>query len=875
MPIVYRLVFSTIFLLLLTVIMSKAVPSNGFNLLFFQQEKPVGGGIVDSTKSLMDSTKSDSLVADTMISKSALESEVNYKAEDSIVYDLVNKKVYLFGKAEITFEKMKLDAGHVIIDWTTNTITAEGVKDSAGKETDNPVFLDGDQKYRSKRMVYNFKTKKGKLYELITSEGEGTIHGEEVKKDERDVIFASHAKYTTCDLDHPHYYISARRVKIIPGDKIITGPAYMVIEDVPLPLVLPFGFFPNNKRQASGIIVPGYGESPGRGFFLENGGYYFGFNDHLDLRLTGNLYTKGSWLIDAISRYATRYKFKGNLEFKYGVNKFGDPESTDFEKDRDLILNWTHNQDPKANPNSNFSADVNIASQNAFRNNSRQLQSQTQNSLSSSITYHNSLPRTPFTFDVSGRHSQTLSNHRISITLPSANLSMSRIKPFKKSKLGIVENIGVNYRMDFKNEVNTIDSLLFKDNIWDKMKYGIKHSSTIQTNAKLFKYFTLNPSINYNGYTYFDRYKRIYQPRTKIIVKPNGEDSLVHYDTTILDRKYGLFTAHEYSFNTNLSTRLYGFFGINKFGIVAIRHVLTPNIGFSYRPDFSKSKYGYYDEVQVDTSGEIRKYSLYAENAYGGPSSGEQGNINFSLNNNLEMKVKQETDSGSTTKKIKLFESLNASGAYNMLADSFKLSNINFSARTTLLNNFNIQVGATLDPYVYSSGKRKDEFEVTNSGKLGRINRANFSLNFSLNPELFKPKKDRRKARTYRYVGTPDYMYYTDFDVPWNLSIQYSLDYNKNLSDPSIDPSVVQTISVGGSVSITEKWKFGGDMYYDMETEKISAARININRDLHCWEMSFNWNPVGTRSFYYFQINIKAQVLKDLQLKKKQDPWDR
>lgn len=799
---------------------------------------------------------------DTMISASALKSEVEYSAKDSIVFKIGENKAYLYGEAKVTYKKLKLEAGFITLNWKTKTIYAEELTDSMGNPMEAPVFFDKGQKYRAKRIAYNFDTKKGKLYQLITKEGKGIIHGEEIKKDQYDIIFGNKAKYTTCEREDPHFYIAAKKIKIIPKDKIITGPANLVVEEVPLPAVLPFGFFPNQKEQASGIIFPGYGESAQRGFYLEDGGYYFGISDHFDLSLTGDIYTNGSWLVNTLTRYANRYHYSGRLMVEYGENRFGDPETPDFRLSKDFSMRWDHRQDPKARPNSTFNASVNIASKNSLINNSDQTNEIVKNNLRSSVSYGLTIPGTPFAFNTSASHSQNLASRSLNLSLPEGSFTMGRWNPFKNSNSKVISQIGFPITIDFKNSINTYDSVFFNSqNVFGDFKNGFRFNLPLSTNLKVLKYFTLNPGIDYTGFTYFKRERKVYDSEN---------------DTVINQPEKGLFTAHQYSVRAGFSTRLYGLYKINALGISGIRHVVTPNINFRYSPDFSQPEYGYYDKVQVNSEGKIDKYSLYRNNIFGGPGDNESGRIGFNLQNNLEMKVRKETDTGMTLKKVTLLEDLSLNTGYNMLADSFKLNKIGLNARTTILDVINFQLSTTMNPYAYNRQDSSfyDKISVIQPrGRLVRIEQALITVNTSLNPRTLSGKESPG-SHGIPLVASPYYYNYVDFTIPWNLSLGYNLRYSKNYGRPALPSNVTQSVDMSGDLSLTDKWKIGFRTGYDLKEKEFTISSVNITRDLHCWVMRFDWIPFGSRQQYTFSLNVRAQVLKDLKLEKEQKFWD-
>lgn len=805
-----------------------------------------------------DTTRMDS----SLISPDALEDKVDYQAEDSIYFDFGEKRVYLYNQGEVKYQDIELEADYIYIDWANSIIHAEGVEDSNEVKQGTPVFQEAGQSYESKKMTYNFKTQKGKLYDIKTEEGGGYIHGTEIKKDSDNTMYVKSAKYTTCDLDQPHFHLAANKIKMIPDDKIVSGPAYMVLADVPLPLVVPFGFFPSQKKQSSGILIPSYGESRNRGFFLQNGGYYFGISDQVDVILRGDIYSMGSWRLNLNSRYAVRYRFKGDFQFEYAYNMFGERESPDFSLSKDVRILWTHNQDQKARPNSNFRASVNAGSSNSLRNNSMNAQDIVTNTMNSSISYTNSLGRSPFSLTAGATHNQNLSTGRITVAAPNATLNMQRVFPFKeamKGKNNWISNLGVNYTLNFKNQIATQDSLLFRQESLNEMQYGLNHIIPVSTNIKLFKYFTFNPEFRYQGYLYFDRTRQDYV-------------NMGDRDTLISTKEYGIFDVHEYQINGNLTTNIYGTFNFNRGGIVAMRHVLVPTISFNYRPDFSDARFDYYGTYFDERRQQFNEYSYFQNGIFGGPGANQQGNIALNLQNNLEMKVIDKSDTVEVkTKKIKLFESFNINGAYNAFADSLNFSPISVTARTVILENYSIQFNSTFNPYaINEDGQIFDRSHFEETGGWLRLTNLSFVFSTSLNPEAFKRENARQNFRDAMLWGSPYDYRYVDFDIPWNLSVNYNFNYRRPAHEPTID----QTLNLSGDFRVTDKWKVGFRTGYSFEEGDFSFTSVDIFRDLHCWQMSFNWIPFGFRRSYLFNINVKSAVLQDLKLDKRQNFWD-
>ncbi len=736
---------------------------------------------------------------------------------------------------------------------------AEGTLDSLGRLIGYPEYSQGAQKFRSNALRYNFETKKGRISYVITQEGEGYIHGEVVKKDPDNNFYIRHGQYTTCDLDTPHYAISSNRLKVISNNKIITGPAYLTIEQVPTPLIIPFGFFPNKKGRSSGIIFPSFGESAERGFYFQHLGYYFGFSDIFNLALTTDVYTKGSYTLNAASVYKKRYRYTGTVRLSYANTVTSEKELPDYSSQKDFHVFWTHTQDAKANPYRSFNANVSAGSSEYYQNTISSVNNFLSNTFQSSIAYARSFPDRPFNLGVSINHSQNILTHDIRITAPDLSFNVSRINPFKrKHPLGAqrwYEKIGTSYSLRATNYIQTKDSLLFKESSLNEFNNGLQHTIPVSTSFQVLKYFTLSPSLTYTERWYFET---------------------TQYEWNTEAQKLDTFTVNEfvaprdYQFNAGLSTRIYGMFQLRKGPIAAVRHVLTPSASFNYRPDFSEAHYGYYKTVQIDTSGNMYTYSLFQQNVYGGPAAGKFGSLSFGLDNNLEMKVRVNSDTGATLKKIKILESFRFSTNYNMIADSMKWSPLSISGRTTLFNRIGINFGATLNPYSFDEFNRDyDRYLYDETGSLFRLTNASFSMNFSLAKQMKKSStKYSRQELDYIYRHPEEYV---DFDVPYNLGVGYTYSYSKqgNLSSVSS-----QSASINGDLSLTPKWKIGFNSWYDLELKRFTNFGINIFRDLHCWEMRLNWIPFGYQESYNFQINVKSAILQDLKLIKRKDFYD-
>lgn len=829
-------------------------------------------GAFKGSKSAADTTKRDSafvvptLTPDSMpvpkdtvavvkpVGEGFLKSKVHYTADDSIRFAVQEKKVYLFGNADITYEQINLKAAYIIIDWNTNTVFATGAADSTGKIQGEPVFTENGQSFRTKEITYNFETKKGKIKEVITTEGEGHIHGEVVKKTDDDNYFISKGGYTTCDQDHPHFLIASNKLKVIPNDKVVTGPAYLTIEDVPMPLVLPFGYFPNKKDRTSGIKIPAYGESPALGFFLKEGGYYLNLGQKMDLLLLGDIYSKGSWGAKAISTYKKRYKYSGNVQLSYSSVRQGYKDFSNYSVQNNFFVRWKHMQDPKARPNSTFSADVNAGSRNNFSNaTTSNAQNFLTNTFQSNISWSKSWPGTPFNLSASMAHSQNTLNKTVDLTLPQVAFTVNRIYPFKRKvavgKSRWYEKIGTSATLDLKNSVHTADSLFFRTETFNNMVNGAQVSIPITTQFKIFKYFNVTPTFNSNARLYFQTIRQYWDNENQLALTDTLQDIRVNGD---------------YSMNVNMNTIIYGMFKFKKGKVEAIRHVMTPNVGFTYRPDFGTTQYGYYG-----SGGSLTSYSIY-NIGYGAPPSGETGAVSFSLNNNFEMKVKTPKDSINATKKVPIFDALEIRGSYNFFADSLNLSDFAISARTTLFRAVNVVFSSTLTPYVLDSLNRKINTYRWNA-KQGWVKLTNTQLavGFNFNRQVTERRSNKGTEAEQNMVNAyPDQ--FIDFTIPWQFSANYNINYNALKEKDKI----TQALTFTGSLNLTPKWKLGVSSGYDFVSKKLTQTNLSIDRDLHCWQAAFRWVPFGTIQSYSIDINVKSAILQDLKLSRKRDWYD-
>ncbi|MCD4773518.1 MAG: LPS-assembly protein LptD [Bacteroidales bacterium] len=823
----------------------------------------------------------DTLTIDTSEKKTkvkGLKSKIECSAIDSIRFNVVEHKVYLFNEGEINYEKIDLQANYIDIDFDRSLVFAIGVPDSNDKIIGSPVFTEEDQIYKSKEMHYNYETEKGLIKHVFTQDGEGYIHGEIIKKMGTGEINVKSGSYTTCNReDHPHFEFKYNKSKFIPGKKIITGPAYLVIEGVPTPLFIPFGLFPNKSGQRSGIVIPTYGESASRGFYFENGGYYWALNDYLDLKLTGDIYTRGSWAIKPNLRYRKRYKYNGSFNLGYATNIVGQEGSADYQKSNDFSIRWIHSQDPKARPNSKFSANVNIVSNKFNRFNPTTTEQFLSNTFQSSVAYQTNWNGKVF-LTANASHSQNTQTKMVSLTLPEVSLSVNRFYPLRNSsKVGQLkwyDNISVNYSMNTRNTISVEDSLLFEPSTLSKFQNGIKHSIPISSSIKILKYFTMTNSVNITDRMYFEKTKKYWDNDTVWTT-----DTTYYIGQEMVDTISGFNNVLDFRLSSSISTKIYGMLAFKKGPIRAIRHVFTPSVGFSYTPDFGADNWGYYDSY-VDGEGNEVDYSKFETGIYGTPPGDKSGSINFSLSNNLEIKVPSKKDTITGMKKVKLIENFTISGSYDLARDSLNWSKIRMSGRTKLFDKLNITYSSSWDPYVLDSAGtgNLNQFEWDVNKKLLRLDNTtwNLGLSYSLNSEKLKKSRKSDKGTEQELADINENLdQYIDWNIPWSLNINYNLRYtntNKYINNiKTSEDDLVQTLGFSGDISITPKWKLAFRSGYDFESKELSYTSLNIHRDLHCWQMSFNWIPMGPRKSWNFTLNVKSSILQDLKLEKKKD----
>lgn len=818
-----------------------------------------------------------------------LTSPVVYPAKDSTVISLSDKKIRMYGQAKVTYEKMEITADYIEMSIDRKEISATGRKDSTGQLVGTPVIKDEKETIEAKEFRFNFDTKKAFLTEIrMKQEPEGFIHSHYTKRDSTGTLNIRDGKYTTCDAPEPHFYFFITKGMMVPDKMIVTGPLYLVVEGVPLyPIGLPFGFLPKQQKRASGILMPKYGEERNRGFFLRDGGYYFAINDRMDLSLTGGIYSRGSWSLGTQSRYKKIYKYQGNLGINIANNIMGEKGLSGYSKQKDYRVTWSHAQDPKANPYNEFNASVNFSSSsydknNTYSDNTNQNQNPLErltNQKSSSITYRRKFTNKLFNFTAKIGHSQNSIDSTFVLNAPSGSFTVGRIYPFKWASSGgrekWYEKIEMRYTSSFENKVKVREDSLFMPDIFSKMRNGFQHEIPLSASFKPIPNMTFTPSLNYQGVLYFSYIEKTWDPvLDKAIINRINQLQYVQALTP--------------NFNLSYSPRIYGFYNFKGGRISTIRHMMSPSISFGYRPDLGYD-FGKFqrtlvtmDSVQGRAITNEQSYSIFDEGIYQLPSvAGRYGNISFSLSNNLEMKVKNPSDTTGQLKKVKLLESLSISTSYDIFRDSLNLSPIQLQARTMILGQFNLSFRSVFNAYTFDSivsygrtiYQTINTFEISKSGKPVRLTDADFSLGFSL---PIKPQQ-KEGSKTQQKEGSQTQQKpkptsnesddLVDFSTKWNLRVDYNFRYAK----PYKVSTITQSLRLAGDLGLTKKWKINFSSGYDFVNKKVTYTTIGIIRDLHCWQMSINVVPFGEFKSYTFSISANGSLLKDIKYQKIKD----
>ena len=845
--------------------------------------------------------------------KAGLDAPVTYQATDSMVMTAGNW-AYLYGEGDVKYQNIELQSELIEMNLDSSMVYAKFGLDSIGDEFGYPLFKEGEQQYESKTMRYNFKSKKGYITDVITQQGEGYVTAGRTKKMEGDVLNMVGGRYTTCDEhEHPHFYIQMTKAKVRPKKNIVTGPVYLVLEDVPLyPLGLPFCFFPFSSTYSSGIIMPTFGDESTRGFYLREGGYYFALSDYMDLAVLGEIYTKGSWGLSAKSQYKKRYKYSGNFNASYLVTKLGDKGLPDYSLSKDFKIQWTHTQDPKANPNLTFSASVNFATSSYDRNNTNSLYNGdiNNNTTSSSVNITKRFPNSPFTISGTMNVNQVKRDSSISLTLPSLTVTMTKIFPFKRKKpIGKerwYEKIAMSYTGTFSNSITTKENQLLKSNLVKDWKNGAQHKIPVSATFQLFNYINITPQFDYTERWYTSKITQEYDPQ---------QQRMVARDTT-----YNFYRVYDFSGSISASTTLYGFFKPLPFlgnKVEMIRHRFEPSVSFSAAPDFASSRFGFYEHyVYQDANGNDQEYiySPFSHNMYGVPGQGKQGNVSFQLNNNLEMKVRSDKDS-TGFKKISLIDKLSLGMSYNLAADSFQWSDLSASIRLKLSKSYTLNLSGMFDTYTYDENGQRLDIPRWKAGKgIGRLRSTSTSFSYTFNNDTFKKlfgKKDEGTSGTgasatgqegtdpgvgptdgeatgeeaagsrllgkKKDTGEYDSDGYLVGNIPWSLSFSYSLSLGYgtfNREKREYDYRLTNSLSFNGNIQPTKNWTFNFNATYDFDAKKISYMTCNISRNMHCWQMTAGFVPVGPYKSYSFSVSVSSSLLKDLKYDKRSNYRD-
>lgn len=791
-----------------------------------------------------------------------LEHQIIYNARDSIRYETDGQKIFLFGDGYVKYEEMELKAEFFEIDNSKNTITAFGKKDSLGVEIGNPVFNDGEKELISRKIIYNLKTKKGKLYDIITKEGDLILKGKEVKKDSNNVTYFSKLSCIPCKFEDSRTMFKTNKAKIIPDDKIVTGPLYLEIGGVPTPLGLPFGYIPNTKKRHSGILIPFYGNSANLGFYLKDGGFYWGINDKTDMTIRGDIYSYGSWGLRTTNNYDVNYKYNGSLILGFSEFKSGEKEIPgNYTKQKDISINWKHFQDQKRNPNTRFSSDVNIRTSKYNTLNALNTGQYLTNTFQSNINFTRSFKSS--SLSLNARHNQNTTTRQMDISFPELTFNVNRFYPFKNEnriKQTPLDKVGISYLFEARNTLSGKDSTIFKGNVGDSLKYGARHTLPISTNVTLFKYFTLTPSVNLSAVMYTKSTEKDFNYSTNSIINTNKKEFKTGYDA---------------NFNTSFTTKLFMDYLFKSKAIKQVRHLLIPTINYTYRPDFGEKQYGFWKDIMTDTTTKkLTKYSIFEKNLFSGPAQGKQNSLGINLNNNLEAKVRKKTDSGAVYNKVMILQNLSFGGNYNFAADSFKMSLITVTGRTKIWKFFDLIFNSNFDPYHYdfTTNYRTKNFTLDENGKLARFTTGNIVLNASFSSTSIKStikKPDLTNGAEQGAVKTNTLQ--SQQQLPWNLNVYYNIAFDKQKTTVA---QKIQTLNFSGDINVTKYWKIGLTSGYDFTNKNLSYTSLNIYRDLHCWEARIDWVPFGFRKSYSLTINLKTSMMSDIKIPRQRQWYD-
>ena len=861
---------------------------------------------VDTAKP--DTAKADTVKVDTLKRKAGIDSPVEYTAEDSMIYDAHSGLAFLYGRAQVNYLNMQLTAAKIAMNMDSSLVHAEARPDSTaeGGLAERPIYRQGNDEYDSERMSFNFKTKKGFIHNVKTQQGDGYMVSEKSKRTADGTLYLEHARYTTCDAKHPHFYLALSRAKVRPGKETVFGPAHLVVEDVPLPLAIPYGFFPFNKKYSSGFIMPSYGDETSRGFYLRDGGYYLALSDYMDLKLLGEIYTKGSWGVSAETNYNKRYRYRGNVYFSYLRTVEGEKNMPDYAVTKSLKIQWTHTKDAKSSPNTTFSARVNFASENYERKNLESMYnplSYTQSTRASSVSFSHTFTDIGLSISASANLTQNMRDSSIAVTLPDLSISLSRFYPFRRKhqvgKERWYEKISMSYTGQVSNSITTKENLLFKSNLIKDWRNGFQHRIPIDATFQLFKYINISPSFSFRDIMYASRINRSWDREAQ---------------RELADTTYGFYNLYDWNVGISANTTLYGFYKPLKFlgtKIQAIRHVFKPSVTFSYAPDFTTSRYGYrkqYERVDAAGNSSWVSYSPYSGGIYGYPSGTKQGLISMSVSNNLEMKVRSDRDT-TGFRKISLIDELSASLSYNLAAKKQPWSNLSTRLRLKLGKNKTFSMAAVWATYAY---KFNEQGQVVTSdrtewsyGRFGRFQGMSQNLSYTFNNQTWKKLMDklhgRGKSSTSADAASTDASTtnaedanvdpdlrtgrdggkgkkkekakvdadgYLTFSIPWSLTLSYGItmaeDRTKqiNVRRMRYPFSFTQTLNASGYVRISDGWNISFNSGYDFEMHRISMTTMSLSRDLHCFEMSASI-VLKPYSSFNFTFRARASELAD------------
>ncbi|WP_295117216.1 putative LPS assembly protein LptD [uncultured Chitinophaga sp.] len=817
------------------------------------------------------------------ISADTLDAPIFFKVKDSSVTYVKQKIVRMYGSADVKYKEINVTGDRMFIDQETGILRVTPSIDSLGKKTGRPVFNDGSQSTEQDSIVYSIVSQRAKIYGTKAQYGEGYISSQQVKKAADNTVFGFKNGYTTCNLDTPHFAFRARKIKVIPNKLIISGPANLEIQGIPTPLYIPFAIFPITSGQRSGILVPQYTVNQQKGIGLENGGYYIGLGEYLDLTVRGNIYSYGSWGTTFSPTYRKRYRYNGGLNFSIANTRFGDKEvKEDFSVSRDFNVTWNHSMDSKARPGTNFSANVHFGTSNYNSYNVTDYQTRLNNILTSSIAYSKSWQGKPYNLTLSLNHSQNTATRDVTITAPEAAFTVNTLYPFQRDggagNPRWYEKIGISYTGNLRNTTTFKDSTFGKAPMWDRLQTGMQHQIPLSFSIPLGRSITLSPSVSYSEKWYTKKLNRTWNEADYKI------DSV--YEN-------GFYSMREVSTGMSLATSLYGMYTFNKGKVQQIRHVMRPTVSFSYKPDLSEQ---YYYNLRYDTTANaVQRVSYFDGSVFGPPSSGTFGGISFGLDNNLEMKMRKSKKDTADAKKIKLLDGFGINGSYNLVADSFQLSTFSIYARTNLFDKVNISANGVIDPYQLDSlGRRLDKYtwQGIDTKKLGRLTSMNVAISTSFQSQDKKSKEKEQKKDEILENETTDAQLeaqrrqlemtranpgeYVDFDIPWRIDLSYSLNYTKTrTADYRRDTTVfTQYLSFNGDFSLTPNWKIGMSSGYDFRLNQISYTTMYVSRDLHCWQMSINLVPFGSYRSFSITISPKAGILRDLRVNRTRQFYD-